>query len=267
MSERSKLGETLVAMGYLSPDELRRGLDCQRGWRLQSYDEDSHRLGQVLLELGLCGAEHVAKGLAYQAGLRYCKPSKYQLADNAIAALSRDVALEYRVLPLKLGERTVVLGFEDAPNFFVLDNLRVVLAREIEAVICSEEELTNALREYYGEPPAPDWGLTRVRTGTHIIRAALLHAQGEIKVDLRGEFLRVQCASEDVEFDHELPLGPSLQGALLAHLELEDAWQSAGCRVPTSRRVEISVGTRRVHVHCQLLQDHGALSLTLIRMP
>jgi type IV pilus assembly protein PilB len=66
-----------------------------------------------------------------------------------IGLLTPEVALENKVIPVQMKERSVVVALIDPLDFVTADNVRFILNREIETVLASPDAVERALSKYY----------------------------------------------------------------------------------------------------------------------
>jgi len=93
---RQKLGEILVASKVVGEDKVKAALETARG--------TGKRVGEVLIEMGACSEEDVAKALRAQFGMEFLNLERAE--DNAKIDMSlapEDIARKNLVLPISKG--------------------------------------------------------------------------------------------------------------------------------------------------------------------
>ena len=110
------LGQSLLALGLLTPTQLERVLQRMDG---------KAALGETLVDAGLVSRADLQTALAHKMGFPLVDLQRFPLDPKALALLPRRLAISHRVLPLMLdGERLVVAV--DRPG-------RVLKLRQLEA--------------------------------------------------------------------------------------------------------------------------------------
>ena len=113
-------------------------------------DKSGVPLVEVLERSGYTTAEALYRSLA-----GYCDFRFVSLTDTAIdEALSTEVparfATHYRFVPLEIDDGTLVIAFSEPLNADLLDDIRQVLRRRIEAVVATPGDVGRTLKRLYG---------------------------------------------------------------------------------------------------------------------
>ncbi len=135
------LGQLLIEAGALSPDLLEQALTEQPGTGL--------RIGSLLVQRGWAGEESVATCLSLQLGLPY-EPPPLEVDPLAVETVRPELARQGRVLPLRVGDRTLRLAMSDPLDLSVLDDVQFQSSRRVEAVVVSDGAIEEGLARAYG---------------------------------------------------------------------------------------------------------------------
>lgn len=135
MYNRLRIGELLVKMGKVTTDQVQAGL------RLQA--DKGFRLGEALVDLEILDETSLAEAL----GLQLDYPFRNTLATEDVdIALIEHLQLAFCrdncVLPFAVSDTGVRVATPDPLQFDVLDEIRMVLDREVEPVVMPREILT-----------------------------------------------------------------------------------------------------------------------------
>jgi CheY-like chemotaxis protein len=156
------LGEILMELGLLDRAQLRLGLVHHHEMRVP--------LGRALVREGLCTEAHVLRALAQQAGFPAIDLDREPLHPKLTRLVSKRVARQYRVIPLRLekGEREVLHIALPAPaSLEALDAVRAVSGKpRVEPHVASDPAISRALFALYRfqeqtEPPVSQFSLER----------------------------------------------------------------------------------------------------------
>ena len=141
---KGRIGEKLLALGLITPDQLRIGL--------REKQRSSKMLGAILVELGFVGEAQLAQVLAEATGLERFDP-KTTLADpDVVRLVPKEVALKYKVLPFSMKDRTAHVAMADAYDVLALDQVRRFLPQgvTIQPCVCPAADLSEAIDRAYG---------------------------------------------------------------------------------------------------------------------
>lgn len=136
------IGEILVEGFGLSIDELGHALDTQA--------EKGGRIGEVLVASKKLKSEDLIAALAVQFSI----PSvtsifSDRVADNLVRAVPIHFAKTARVLPLLDSDDHVVVACGDPLNYAVLDDLRMLLKKELDLLIADTDVILHAINQAY----------------------------------------------------------------------------------------------------------------------
>jgi hypothetical protein len=138
-----KLGEVLVEKGVLARTDLDLALERQLIF--------GGHLGTSLIEMGLVDEETLGQALSKATGVPYAPRHLLANVDpETIKAVSKKIAQEYQVVPIKLESRSIHLAFVNPKDLRALDALRFATGRSVVAWIAPEIRVFRALETYYG---------------------------------------------------------------------------------------------------------------------
>jgi type IV pilus assembly protein PilB len=139
---KRRLGDLLVATGYITPEILQEVLEEQ--------GRTGERIGRILVSKGYITEQNLIEALEFQLGIPHVVLAKREILPETLAAVPEQIAKKYRVFPVEVKNNRLVLGMIDPTDVVALDNLRLLLNMEIQPVIVTEEDLERALSKYYG---------------------------------------------------------------------------------------------------------------------
>jgi type IV pilus assembly protein PilB len=141
MQQRAPIGAILQQMGVVTFEQIEEALEYQQ--------RDGCKIGEALVKLGYAQPEDVSQALAKQYHLPYIDLDSIDIPENIIALLTPEVALDNKVIPVRMKERSIVIALSDPLDFVTADNVRFILNREIETVLASTDAVERALSKYY----------------------------------------------------------------------------------------------------------------------
>jgi type IV pilus assembly protein PilB len=130
-----RLGDLLVARGYLSEERLEAALAQQR-------QEGRHKLlGEILVELEYCSEDQIVECLAAEYGVPYAKLDA-RLIDLKIAdVLPRDYIEQNLVLPLFLVRGALTVAVSEPSNLFLIEQLRQLANAQVQIVAATAKDI------------------------------------------------------------------------------------------------------------------------------
>ncbi|MBU0550029.1 type IV-A pilus assembly ATPase PilB [Myxococcota bacterium] len=141
MSER--LGELLVRENLISLGQLKQAQEAQR--------RTGERLTYTLTKLGLVGQGDLTTFLSAHYGVHAINLDEFQIDDEVIKLIPRELANQHQVLPVNRAGSTLIVAMSDPSNLHAIDDIKFNTGLMIEVVVASEEALRSAIERYYDE--------------------------------------------------------------------------------------------------------------------
>ncbi len=138
-----KIGELLVKEGVITRKQLEEALKCQVIF--------GGRLGTNLIEMGLIGEDELVRYLSKQLEVPFVPPEQLlSIPPDVIKLISRDIAEEYKIIPLSLDKKRLTVAMWDPSDLSAVDAISFITGYIIKPLVCSELRLLLALEQYYG---------------------------------------------------------------------------------------------------------------------
>lgn len=140
--QAKNLGEVLIDAKLISPEQLQEALDLQAS--------EKKRLGEILIEKEMITEEQMLKALSLQLDLPYYD----KLPANEIDPdLIKDIPIQFSrdnlILPIARDAFNVTVAVGDPLNISPMDDLRLILATNINMVVSSPTVITSAINRVY----------------------------------------------------------------------------------------------------------------------
>lgn len=273
-----RIGEILVEMGVVTPGEVEEALVAK-----QQDEHKKRKMGEMLVKLKMCNEEDVAKGLAVQAGKKYCNLSKLEIPQEVIDLIPKEHAIEHKILPLKKGRRNLIVASADPIDFMVLEDLRFVIGHDLDYVICSQTGLTEAIGNYYGELMNLDDQFTQTLTDiefkpqdaselsmgdedddapiiklvNQVIANGVARRASDIHIEPMERQVRIRYRI-DGECHVQEPLPKKLQGSITSRIKIMSKMRPEEKRVPQDGNIKMHLAGREIDFRVNALPaTHG----------
>src|SRR5215472_5601769 len=142
MSQR--LGDLLVKEKIITPDQLDRALKAQR------EQGPNSRLGSTLVHLGFVSDEEVTNFLSRQYGVPAINLQYFEIDASVVKLVPEDTAKRYQILPLSRVGASLTIAMVDPTNVFAMDDIKFMTGFNIEPVVASESAIMDAIDKAYG---------------------------------------------------------------------------------------------------------------------
>ncbi len=160
---RPRLGSILVSQGVITQEELERAVLFQL--RAESsagrtvlaeaaeasggrWVNRSPRLGEALVELGICNEEQIARALALQFEVEFVDLAAQPPAPEALARIPAELARRFGVVPYALGQEGLRVAVAGPLDPAAETALREAVAEPVLLACAPESQVTQALSRY-----------------------------------------------------------------------------------------------------------------------
>ena len=137
----ARLGELLVREKLITPMQLRRAMEDQRG--------SGGRLGHALTKMGYLDENALTSFLAKQYGVPSINLAEFEIDPEVLKLIPKEVANRHQVIPINRSGNTLMVAMADPSNIYAIDDLKFVTSFNIDVVVASETAIAEALEKYY----------------------------------------------------------------------------------------------------------------------
>src|SRR5436190_20681211 len=148
MSQR--LGDLLVREKIITPDQLDKALKAQRDAGPNS------RLGSTLVHLGFVSDEEVTNFLSRQYGVPAINLQYFEIDSSVVKLIPEETAKRYQILPLSRVGASLTIAMVDPTNVFAMDDIKFMTGFNIEPVVASETSILEGIEKAYGTSKEDD---------------------------------------------------------------------------------------------------------------
>jgi hypothetical protein len=147
-----KLGQLLVARGWITVQQLTRALKTQ--------NVGGGRVGTCLLEMDAMSEELLLKGLSEHLGVPSAAVEDLRNIPEEVLALIPDkLARRCRALPFRLEMGRLDVAMMDPRNLSAQDEIAFASGKRVKVYVAHELRLLEALERYYGEDMPSRYGM------------------------------------------------------------------------------------------------------------
>ncbi|MCL2281982.1 MAG: Flp pilus assembly complex ATPase component TadA [Fibromonadales bacterium] len=140
-SEHKRIGELLVEKSYITAEQRDRALEEQKRTGL--------RLGKMLMQLGYMTEERLIEILSSQLEIPSVSLGDLFIAPEVVQLLPEEFCRSYKVVPLGIKGKVLNLAMHDPSNQRTLDHIRFKVQMEIDPVMASEKDISEAINRVY----------------------------------------------------------------------------------------------------------------------
>ena len=254
-----RLGELLVRAGIISESQLNDAVEMNRA--------TGTPMGRVLVDLGYATQAAVLSVMARQIGIEYVDFSERKVEPSAIAAVPRELAVRYALMPVEIRDNALVVAMADPQNVLALDDLRIITGFDIVPAISTRDDIVAAINELYkeaeqvegdefiGSEDLSDDELSTitdvqseaptVKLVNYIIQKAVAERASDIHIEPQEKHLRVRFRIDGVL--HEIMTSPKpTQAAIISRFKVMADMDIAESRKPQDGHCGVTVGGHKI---------------------
>ena len=217
-----RLGDLLIELGYITPDQLTAALAYQKEHR-------DLRVGQALQELGYVNERQVLEALAKRLQIQLIDIEHTTVDVTAVEKVPQELAQKYDMLPIAQSARTLTVAANDPLNYYAIEDIRQLTSMEPEIVLAELEPLRRAIRYYYAE--GGDLDAPIIRLLNSLVQRAVTTTASDIHIEpFEGE-TKVRMRIDGVIIDY-VTLQRALHQPLIARIKIMSNLDIAEHRIP-----------------------------------
>lgn len=142
---RQSIGEILQQKYSLSQGQLEEALRIQK--------EKGGRLGEILVRLRYIREEQLLEAMGIQLEIPYTpRLDKGQIEPDLVRLVPIGFAKRHELIPLRGNQEKVLVATSNPLNLSALDDLRVILSRDINLTLAPSAEILNCIHQIYERP-------------------------------------------------------------------------------------------------------------------
>lgn len=138
MGRRKRLGDILRERGLLTDDELRLALERQR--------ESGEKLGETLIKLGFISPDDIADALSEHLRIPRVDFKRRYVSSDVVRLVPESIIREQQVLPIEQEGNFLSVAMVDPLNIMIIDDLQRLTGLLIKPMIATATEIEDAYR-------------------------------------------------------------------------------------------------------------------------
>ncbi len=265
---RKFLGELLIEMEAATAAEIQTALNKQQ------FENDKRPIGELLIGLGTVSPENVARGLAEQFDLRYVDLETIDIPPAVIQLIPEALSRDRKVVPVSLAGRMLTVAMANPLDLELVDTLRFTTSLQIEVVLASDRQIAGAIEKHFGLSESKIDAMIgemttdiSVRTADtteekddalivkfvqQIIQNADNNRASDIHIEPMQEHLRIRYRIDGVCVTMD-PAPKRLQGPVIQRLKIMAGMAIEEKRKPLDGRIQLKLKEKRIDLRVSSL--------------
>jgi len=228
-----RIGELLVELGYLAPDDL------QAAFNIQKETETSLRIGEILVKYNFIDSRLFNRILSIQLGYTVVQPTLAAVDRDLTSRVSVKLLKKHNFLPLKTKDGATVVAFHDPTDQESIGVAKKLFGSQIIPAVSDQKALLDTLKIMENESGGAAINLdskTVVGAVNSIILAAIQNDASDIHIEPLSDVIRVRFRLDGVlthhqDFPKDIALALSSRLKIMCKADIAEKRRHQGGRI------------------------------------
>ena len=275
-----RLGDVLIDAGLIDEGQLTHALERQK--------MSKRRLGDELIAEGVITEAGLIEALQMQLGVEFIDLSQVDLDPEMSRVVSKNVARQYNVVPVRQSPEEVFLAMSDPLNFMANEAVKNATRKRVVPMVATQDAIMRAIMTLYGNEgaaraieemrrdvrstaddvqgtftttslgdDADAQSAPTVRLVNSVIERAATERASDIHLEPREEDLHVRMRIDGV-LRTILTVPKELQASVISRLKIMGGMDTSERRVPQDGRANIRLKRQDIDLRINTLPTiHG----------
>ena len=270
------IGDILVEKKLITPEDLQRALAEQ--------EKTGEFLGSTLLKMGCISEAQLLKALSEQLNVAFVDLDQTPIDPAVIKRVPARLVEHYKVMPIRWERDVLTIALSNLHRYtWVLEDIGLHLGCEVRAVLACRDQVTEAIRKYYGvgadtierilaqkQGPLAEPAVTLeekaedierraeeasvIKLVDQILQEAIQQRATDIHIEPDRDELAVRYRVDGILYDTRVsPDIKYLYSAIVSRIKIMARLDIAERRVPQDGRIKIRVGQRELDLRISIL--------------
>lgn len=276
--QKNFLGTNLVAAGIITQEQLDNALNQQIARNARGTAKGL--LGQMLVELGYCTDDDIARVMARKSGVAFMSLNSYPVDMTAANLITPELAEKYKALPMGFEKNKLLVAMMNPNDIIAIDDLRILTGNDIQAVVVPDKELEAAIKQFSSMSSKLDSGDVEdntaddtidtsdsneqpaVQLANQIFNQSINAGASDVHIEPQEKKLRIRFRIDGVL--HEMLQPPHrLHASLVSRIKVMANMDIAERRIPQDGRITMRVDAKTVDIRVASLPSAYGEKITL----
>lgn len=138
---RKRFGELLISAGVVTEQEVEYALKNKL---------EGEKIGDTLIRLEFTNESKVLDALEEATGLQRINLREVNIQKEATQMIPETYARSKKLIPIETDEEKMTIAMLDPIDYITIDDLRLMIGKQLEIFIASSDDINNAIERHYG---------------------------------------------------------------------------------------------------------------------
>ena len=270
---RKKIGEILLERGDITVGQI--------AYIVEKVKTTSLRFGDLCIQEGLVSENALYQALAEQFGLEFVDLESYKIDEQILALFPADVIYRYTFVPLEIVGNAIAVAISDPTDVVKLDDLELVLDRQIIVRIATPSSIQLLLKKGDGtsrvlKEVSEDFMLqlvTETEKGEEVLSVEAISADTSPIIKLlnstimdaltrRASDIHIETAMEGVVIKYRIDgvlykatdiIDMHFQGPIISRLKVMSELDISERRIPQDGRFKLRINNKSIDFRVSIM--------------
>ncbi len=144
MQKNTPIGDTFVASGLITQDQLNQAIEKQK------LLKSEQPIGELLVGMGFITEKDSVKCLGEQWGVQYVDLSEIEELDQSLTKMiGQNICRKLKVMPIEKTNGKLSIAMKNPLDIFAIDEIRMMTGLDVEPCIATEEDIVSSIARLY----------------------------------------------------------------------------------------------------------------------
>ncbi len=137
-----RLGEILINQGVINSEQLKKALEAQK-------IDSKKKIGEILVSQGVISQKQLNQALQHIYETEFVELEDVILDPEIVSLIPKRIALRYKLIPLNKENNSLTVAMANPLDVNAIDYIKEYTKMDIQPKFANENEIINALSNYY----------------------------------------------------------------------------------------------------------------------
>ena len=261
MIQKIRIGDKLVQYGYITEEQLEKGLSIQKG--------TGKKIGEILVEQGFLSPELLISVLSEHLNIDSIELTPSNIKPEATQKVPQNICKRYKVFPYKIENNKLYLAMDDPQNMEAIQDVRRIAGMDILPYITTISDINQAIQQWYSstdiDQAINEYSRSEVKNDliediddeddvnsapivrlVHgILESAVRKKASDIHIEYDGDYMRVRFRIDGVLIEH-MKASAKAYKAIISRIKIMSNLNISEKRLPQDGRIYLTIDNKSV---------------------
>ena len=285
MKDNTPFRKNMMTSVLLAEDIItKKQLDQALEYKNEVPEAKNMLIGAILVKLGFCEEEDIAKALAQNAEARFITLKDTVPSDSVKGIVDAETVKKYRAVPIDLEDEKLVMALSNPFDIMTLSDLRLITNRNVKVAVLPDSELEYLINQYINATSAlkdiqeydetleesnsdiiettEDTERPIIQLANQIISLGVHSNASDIHLEGKEKGSRIRFRIDGV-LHEQMKIASSMHAPLVSRIKVMGGMDITQTRLPQDGRISMKIESKVVDIRVASLPSVYGEKVTL----